>query len=118
LSPDGLSLVVSSATVNPEIFAPVYIIDIASSTVKTRFLFHNRGVQQAKYSADGELILTVGNLKDGKLAIWSPKSEKLMASSYDIAPIHDFDWRPTKAKGLKSKDKEYEFTTSGRNKVS
>lgn len=117
LSPDGLSLVVTAATVNPEIFAPVYIIDIASSSVKTRFLFHNRGVQIAKYSYDGEFILSLGNLKDGKLALWSPKEERLVASSHDISPMHDVDWRPTKAKGLSSKDREYEFTVAGRNKI-
>lgn len=81
-----------------------------------RFLYHNRGVQCVRFSADCRYILSIGNIKDGKIAVFEAGTETVAASALEIFPMHEAKWRNGTVKGV-GRRTEYEFTLAGRNNL-
>ncbi|KAM4632224.1 WD repeat-containing protein 90 [Discoglossus pictus] len=58
---------------------------------------HRTEVQAMSYSRDDRLLVTVGDYRDGSLALWSTKSYDLLASSRLYQAVHAVTFNPTHA---------------------
>jgi WD40 repeat protein len=117
LGSDGCQLVAGCGTVNHDIYAPVYIVDLESNTLKARMNHHTRGVQGVRISPDGKMILSYGNFKDNKIALWR-ENYTLLFSTTDINPMNEAKWRPEKIPVPGSKEKyDHEFSIGGKNRL-
>ena len=118
LGSDGCLLVAGCGTINHDIWAPVYILDLETNTLKARMNHHTRGVQGVRISPDGKFILSYGNFKDNKIAIWKADSHSLLFSTTDVNPMNEAKWKPEKIGVPGAKEKfDYEFAIGGKNRL-
>ena len=116
LAEDGCYVVAGCGTVNHDIFAPVYVLDLETQTLKARLSHHTRGVQGVRISPGSKYILSYGNFKDHKIVIWKDFST-LLFSTQEINPMHEAKWRPEKIETTVSSKQELEFTIGGKNRL-
>jgi WD40 repeat protein len=116
LAEDGCTLVAGSATVNHDIFAPVYIIDLETQTLKFRMNHHTRGIQGVRISGSGKYILSYGNCKDSRIAIW--REGTLLFATQEVNQMNEAKWRPERIAVPHSQNKfEEEFSIGGKNRL-
>ncbi|XP_072273486.1 WD repeat-containing protein 90 isoform X2 [Pyxicephalus adspersus] len=58
---------------------------------------HSTEVQAMNFSRDDRLLITVGDFRDGKLALWSTRTYELLASSQICQPVHGIVFNPAHA---------------------
>lgn len=117
LAQDGCTVAVGCGTVNHDIYAPVYILDLKSQTLKARLNHHTRGVQGVRFSPDNRYLLSYGNFKDGRIALWKDRTT-LLFSTTDAFPMHEAKWRPEPAAVPGApKQQELEFAMGGKNRL-
>lgn len=117
LAEDGCLVVAGCGTVNHDIFAPVYVLDLESQTLKARLSHHTRGVQGVRIAPGNKYILSYGNFKDSKIAIWKDFST-LVFSTQEINPMNEAKWRPEKVPVVGSQTKQdFEFVMGGKNRL-
>ena len=117
LAEDGCTIAAGSGTVNHDIFAPVYILDLKSHTMKARLNHHTRGVQGVRFTQDQKYLLSYGNFKDSKVCIWKDMST-LLFSTTDIFPMNEARWRPELLPiPGNSKNQDLEFAMGGKNRL-
>lgn len=117
LAEDGCLVVAGCGTVNHDIFAPVYVLDLETQTLKARLSHHTRGVQGVRISPGGKYILSYGNFKDSKVVIWKDFST-LVFSTQEINPMNEAKWRPEKVQVTGSQNKhDFEFVMAGKSRL-
>lgn len=117
LSSNGVDVAVASATVNHDIYAPVYILNLETSKLVKRLLLHTRGIQCVKYSPDCKFLLSLGNFKDSRMAVWNIETGSVAAKSQEVLAMHEAAWRrgaPRKGTGRRL---EREFVVVGKGRL-
>lgn len=117
LAEDGCLVVAGCGTVNHDIFAPVYVLDLETQTLKARLNHHTRGVQGVRISPGSKYILSYGNFKDSKVVIWKDFST-MVFSTQEINPMNEAKWRPEKVQVTGTQNKhDLEFVMAGKSRV-
>lgn len=116
LAEDGCILIAGCGTVNHDIYAPVYVVDLETNTLKARLNHHTRGVQGVRISQGGKYILSYGNMKDQKIAIWKNQST-LVFSTQDVVFMNEAKWRPEVSDSPGTVKEDLEFAIGGKNRL-
>ncbi|XP_068102464.1 WD repeat-containing protein 90 [Hyperolius riggenbachi] len=59
--------------------------------------FHGSEVQAMSFSRDDRLLITAGDFRDGRLALWSTRTFELLSSSHMTLPVHAVLFNPAHA---------------------
>lgn len=104
---NGLSVAIGTASPSEESLSPIYICDAENFSVSKKLAFHSRGVAHVAYSHDYKMLVSIGNFRDGKIAVWNVENGDLLANHFAVEAITDVKWRPT------TNYSQYEFITVG-----
>ncbi|KAM4024166.1 LOW QUALITY PROTEIN: WD repeat-containing protein 90 [Anomaloglossus baeobatrachus] len=97
LSHDALILASSSGSGDGSSLCQIRVWDTQGGSCLRILTLHRTEVQAMSFSRDDRLLLTVGDYRDGSLALWSTRSYELLASSNLTHPAHAAIFNPSQA---------------------
>ncbi|XP_063791127.1 WD repeat-containing protein 90 isoform X3 [Pseudophryne corroboree] len=100
LTHDAMILASSSGSGDGFSICQIRIWDTQEGICKKILQYHQTEVQAMSFSRDDRLLVTVGDFRDGKLALWSTRTYEMLASSKMIQPVHAVSFNPTHANTL------------------
>ncbi|KAM8961104.1 WD repeat-containing protein 90 [Pelodytes ibericus] len=100
LSNEALVLASASGTGVGSSLCLIRIWDTQDGSCTKILQHHVTEVQAMSFSRDDRLLITVGDYRDGSLALWSTKTYEVLASSRLCWPVHGVAFNPTHADGF------------------
>uniref|UniRef100_A0A8C5QWB5 WD repeat-containing protein 90 n=1 Tax=Leptobrachium leishanense TaxID=445787 RepID=A0A8C5QWB5_9ANUR len=100
LSNDVLILASASGNGDGSSLCQIRVWDTRDGACVKILQHHNTEVQAMSFSRDDRLLMTIGDYRDGSLALWNTKSFELMASSRLACPAHAGAFNPSHADGF------------------
>ncbi|CAH2307904.1 WD repeat-containing 90 [Pelobates cultripes] len=100
LTNDALVLASASGKGDGSSLCRIRIWDTQEGTCVKILQHHTTEVQAMNFSRDDRLLMTLGDYRDGSLALWSTKSFELLASSRLSWPAHAVAFNPYHADGF------------------
>ncbi|CAI9568097.1 unnamed protein product [Staurois parvus] len=97
LTHDALVLASSSGSGDGSSLCQIRIWNTQDGACTKILQCHSTEVQAMNFSRDDRLLITVGDFRDGKLALWSTRTYELLASSQICQPVHAVIFNPAHA---------------------
>ncbi|XP_018426891.1 PREDICTED: WD repeat-containing protein 90 [Nanorana parkeri] len=97
LTHDALVLASSSGSGDGSSLCQIRIWNTQEGSCTKILQYHSTEVQAMNFSRDDRLLITVGDFRDGKLALWSTRTYELLASSQICQPVHAITFNPAHA---------------------
>ncbi|XP_075035229.1 WD repeat-containing protein 90 isoform X1 [Mixophyes fleayi] len=97
LAHDAMILASSSGSGDGLSMCQIRIWDTQEGSCMKILQYHHTEVQAMSFSRDDRLLVTVGDYRDGKLALWSTRTYEMLASSKFSQPMHAVTFNPTNA---------------------
>ncbi|PIO31188.1 hypothetical protein AB205_0180910, partial [Aquarana catesbeiana] len=97
LTHDALVLASSSGSGDGSSLCQIRIWNTQDGLCTKILQCHSTEVQSMNFSRDDRLLITVGDFRDGKLALWSTRTYELLASSQICQPVHAVFFNPAHA---------------------
>ncbi|KAM9292263.1 WD repeat-containing protein 90-like, partial [Gastrophryne carolinensis] len=97
LTNDALVLASSSGSGEGNSLCQIRIWNTQEGSCTKILQFHSPEVQAMSFSRDDRLLITVGDFRDGKIALWSTRTYELLTSSRLCQPVHAITFNPAHA---------------------
>ncbi|KAG9465767.1 hypothetical protein GDO78_017755 [Eleutherodactylus coqui] len=97
LTHDGLILASSSGSGDGSSLCQIRVWDAQEGTCVKVLQHHSTEVQAMSFSRDDRLLLSVGDYRDGTLALWSTRTYEMLASTKLPQPAHAAIFNPSHA---------------------
>ncbi|XP_056392449.1 WD repeat-containing protein 90 isoform X2 [Hyla sarda] len=97
LTHDALVLASASGSGDGSSLCHIRIWDTQEGSCLKILQYHRTEVQAMSFSRDDRLLLTVGDYRDGTLALWSTRTYEMLASSNLSQPTHAAIFNPSHA---------------------
>ncbi|XP_075686881.1 WD repeat-containing protein 90 isoform X2 [Rhinoderma darwinii] len=97
LTHDALILASSSGSGDGSSLCQIRVWDTQDGSCIKTLQLHRTEVQTMSFSRDDRLLLTVGDYRDGSLALWSTRTYEMLASSKLCHPVHAAIFNPLHA---------------------
>uniref|UniRef100_F6WAH4 WD repeat-containing protein 90 n=1 Tax=Xenopus tropicalis TaxID=8364 RepID=F6WAH4_XENTR len=94
LTNDALVLASASGSGDGSSLCQIRIWDTQDGSCMKILTHHRTEVQAMSYSRDDRLFVSIGDYRDGNLALWSTKGYELLATSRLFQPVHAVTFNP------------------------